>query len=192
MRRRPILLAIVVGAVLSASAVWAHQALTVTDEIIVDDPDLSHAVYGTFETGAEVFVIKMTFPEPFVLPFEILVEHRGNLENHRPNYAVVGPGLPAPTQQELDILPRALPPGAGVFLERHDVVEREVVFESVMRRTYWSSGPVGLPLLAGDHEIWVFSPSGTKGDFAMGFGVEEDFSDFGCGEITDNWSTYAY
>ena len=134
-----------VGALLGVSVAGAHQAVTVSDTVLIDDPDISHAVYGSFDTGDEVFTIQLPFSEPFALPFEILVEHFEGKDDHRPHYAVVGPGLPAPTPEEEALLPKPLPAGAGVFLEKNDAPEREVIFESVMRRTYWSSGPVGLP-----------------------------------------------
>jgi|GEM_PF-1413020 len=193
LHRRWLFVALLVAG-LGLGVAGAHRVAVVEDvfELGPEKSKVSHAIYGTFETGDEVFAVRLTFDEPFALPFEMLIEHRVELEDHRPNYAVVGPGLPAPTGEELTVLPRKLPAGAGVFLERHDIQDREVIFESVMRRTYWSSGPVGLPLLAGEYEVWVFSPDGTTGDFALGFGVEEDFGDFGCDELTSNWGTYAY
>lgn len=171
----------------------AHRPLVAEPELDVASPEVSHAIYGTLDGDeTQLFVTHLRLLQPFAQPFEILVPRRNALAEHRPAFAVVGPGLPAPTAEELAVLPRALPEGAGVFLDMNDAPERPVIFESFTRRAFWTSGPIALALAAGEHEIWVFSPSGTAGDFVLAFGVEEDFSDEGCGNLSRNWSTYAY
>lgn len=171
----------------------AHIPLVAQPELEVESPEVSHAIYGTLRGDqAQTFVFRLRFEEPFAAPFELLVPHRRGLEEHRPWYAVVGPGLPEPTAEQRALLPRAVPEGMGVFVERNDVPERPVIFESFTRRAFWSSGPVALALAEGEHEIWVFSPEGTKGDFVLAFGVEEDFRDVGCGELAGSWADYAY
>lgn len=171
----------------------AHIPLVAKPELDVADPQISHAIYGTLEGREdEVFVFRLSFEEPFALPFELLVPRRRSLEDHRPAYAVVGPGLPEPSVDELAVLPRPLPDGMGAFVELDEEPKRLVIFESFTRRAFFSSGPIALALEAGDFEIWVFSPEGTAGDFVMGFGVEEDFGEVGCGELVGGWSEYAY
>lgn len=172
----------------------AHVPHVAAAELDVESPEASHAIYGTLDGDVtQVFVTRLRLDQPFALPFELLVPRRASLAEHRPMLAVVGPGLPAPTPAELELLPRPLPPGAGVFLDRNDLPERPVTFESFTRRAFWSSGPVALALREGEHEAWVFSPSGTAGDFVLAFGVEEEgFEDGGCGDLARNWSTYAY
>lgn len=172
----------------------AHTPLVAEPELDVELPEVSHAIYGTLDGDPDqVFVTHLRFEQPFALPFEILVPRRRSLADHRPAFAVIGPGLPAPTAEELALLPRPLPEGMGLFLELDDAPERPVIFESFTRRAFWSSGPVALALDAGEHEVWVFSPEGTAGDFVLGFGVEEaGFDQGGCGELSRNWSTYAY
>ena len=80
----------------------------------------------------------------------------------------------------------------GVFIEHNDAPERRVYFEPVMRRTMYTSGSIAIPLGEGVTELWVWSPDGTTGDFQMGFGVEEDFSDGAYGDLFANWGTYAW
>ena len=155
------------------------------------DPKISYAVNGRFETGDEVFEIPLTYEDGFTLPFELLVEKKAANADHRPMYAVIGPGLPVPTDTERSLLPRALPTGWGAFVDANDDAERLVIFESVMRRFYWSSVATALVLPGGNYEILIWSPEGTTGDFVMAFGVEEDFSD-GYGGLFEDWSTYAY
>ena len=157
----------------------------------MEDPTISYAVNGTFAEGDERFRVLLSYDRGFALPFELLVEKRPGNESFRPMYAVVGPGLPAPTDAEAALLPEPLPEGAGVFLDANDDAERLVVFESVMRRVYWSTEATALVLPPGDYEVWVWSPDGHLGDFVLGFGVEEDFSG-GFGGLFAEWSTYAY
>lgn len=187
----PRTLAIMLLATAAVGPAEAHQPATSDAyEFDVTKPEISWALVGTFDKGDEIFTVSLSYEKPFALPFEILTEHRAKFEDFRPAYAVVGPGLPAPTDDDARFLPRAVPDGSGVYVERNDG-EREVIFESVMRRAYYSSRPIALPLLAGDYEVWVWSPDGDVGDFTLGLGVEEDFSD-GYGGLFADWSDYAY
>lgn len=170
----------------------AHVPLIAGELVEIEQPDISHALYGTIVAPDDVFVLRLAYDEPFALPFEILVPRRKELEDHRPAFAVVGPGLPPPLPEQADLLPRPIPAGQGVFLEANDAAERLLIFESFTRRVFWSSGPIALALPAGEFEVWIFSPEGTTGDFVLGFGVEEDFSSAGCGGLFEDWSTYAY
>jgi hypothetical protein len=170
----------------------AHQPgiLEAGETYEVEDPILSAALYGTFERGTEVFEIRMRLDAPLAIPNEVLVPHRDPLKNHRPVFAIVGTGLPEPSAADLAILPRALPDGAGAMVVRNDVPERDIVFESILRRVYWSNGVVAHVLPAGDVRIWIWSPKETSGDFVLGYGVEEGGQDLG--HILSNWGTYAY
>lgn len=168
-----------------------HQPAQVETEFDVPKPKISYAINGRFETGDEVFVAHLTYDAPFALPFELLTEKRRAYAEFRPRYVVVGPGLPAPDDELRALLPREVPEGAGVFADLNDDAERLVIFEGVMRRFYYSSDTTALVLGAGDHEVWIWSPDGDAGDFVLGMGVEEDFSD-GYGGLFAEWSTYAY
>lgn len=170
---------------------WGHQPADLGAEFNVENPYISYAVNGSFTSGEEVFVIHLTYDRAFALPFELLTEKRSEFEGHRPMYAVVGPNLPAPTDEELALLPEALEEGQGVFVDQNADTDRLVIFESVMRRFYWSTEATALALDPGDYEVWIWSPEGTTGDFVLGLGVEEDFSG-GFGGLFEDWGTYAY
>ena len=157
---------------------------------VVDEPTLSAALYGTFDAPDQVFVVRMRLVQRLALPFELLVPHRDELAGHRPAYAIVGPGLPAPSPDLAARLPRALPDGAGAIVDLNDRAERPVVFESFLRRVYLSSGPVAVLLPPGALEIWIWSPGGTRGRFVLGFGVEE--GGISVGDVLSHWSDYAY
>lgn len=177
---------------LSSDRAHAHQprVLEPGEPFVVEDPLLSAALYGSFEGGDEFFEVEVEPTAPLALPIELLVPRRDAYENHRPLFAIIGPGLPAPTQAVEALLPRALPEGAGILVGRYEREDREVIFESFTRRIFWTNGVTAFVLPAGDVRIWIWSPSGTTGDFVLGFGVEEGGQDLG--EIFSSWGSYAY
>jgi len=160
------------------------------DEVFVlEKPNISYAVFGEFVTGEERFVLKVTHEGRFGAPVELLVPHQANLQEHRPAWAVVGPGLPAPSAEELAALPAPLPPGWGAVVDLNQVTPRPALFESVMRRFFWTSGALAVVFPAGESEVWIWSPAKTSGKFGLGYGVEEGG---GYMEAFKDWSFYAY
>jgi hypothetical protein len=139
---------------------FAHTPgkLTADKPYVVEEPTDSKALYGIFRTGEERFVIQLTYEERFAQPVELLVPHADSLYVHRPAYAVVGPGLPAPSPDERAALPVALPDGWGAAVDLNRVSPRPVIFESFTRRFFWSSGPLAIVFPAGASEIWVWFP----------------------------------
>lgn len=170
----------------------AHRPGTLKGETTVDNPYVSWVFAGRLEKGDEVYVLKMEMERPFATPFEMLVGRSEANRDFRPQYAIVGPGLPKPDRRTEAILPRPVPDGMGVFYEAHDAEERQVFFETIMRRNYWSSGTIAIPLLKGKYEIWVWSKDQQKGSFYFSFGVEEKFDDGAFSGIFDDWGLYAY
>ena len=171
----------------------AHRPQPAEERLNIEKPKVSHVVGGEFEDGTEVFTVVLEYDQPFALPMEIMVPRASELENHRPAFAVVGPGLPAPTPDEINWLPLEVPEGFGVLIEPNDESEREVYFERVMRRTMWTSGSLAVHLpAASTYEVWIWSPDFTVGEFWYGFGVEEDFSGGGWGPIFANWNLFGW
>jgi hypothetical protein len=155
----------------------------------IEKPQFSYALFGEFVTGEERFVVTFDQPTRFGTPVELFVPHRAELFAHRPAWALVGPGLPAPSAEERAALPAALPDGWGAVVELDAGATRGVFFESIMRRFFWSTGPLAVVFPAGPSELWVWSPQHTVGKFGVGYGVEEG------GGYTDafkDWSFYAY
>lgn len=153
----------------------AHMPGDAALDTTVEDPLISWALDGEFHEGDEVFVIRLPLSGGLAIPFELLVPHERRYQDWRPAYAVVGPGLPAPTREALARLPRPLPDGFGAYVDLNEHAERLIIFESVLRQMYYSSGPVGLPLGAGETQVWIWSPDGATGPWVLGFGVEEGF-----------------
>jgi hypothetical protein len=170
---------------LLAEPALAHRPGELGTVVEVSDPTISWTLASAFEDGDEVFTLHLNYEEPFAAPFEILVPAR-------PAYAVVAPGLPAPSEEEQALLPDALPEGYGAYVEWNDDEERYAYFEGVLRRSLWSSGTVALALPAGETEVWIWSPDGATGEFQFAFGVEENFEDGAWGPLFDSWGKFAW
>jgi hypothetical protein len=154
-------------------AASGHTPGDLEEEVRLATLEQSWALYGGFEKGDETYVIEIDLEEGIGIPLEILVPEKEENKDHRPMFAVVGPGLAEPTEEERALLPYEVPEGMGVFLERHNREERAEFYEAFTRTHYWTSEAVALQLDPGTHEIWIFSPEGTTGDFTLGLGVEE-------------------
>lgn len=171
----------------------AHRPQPAEERLVIEKPKISHVIGGEFLEGPEVFTVVLEYDTPFAMPMELQVPFVPRNENHRPAFAVVGPGLPAPTAEQAALLPLDVPEGSGVYVELNDDPEREVYFERVMRRTMWTSGSVALHFpSAGTYEVWVWSPDFSVGEFWLGFGVEEDFSGGGWSSIFSSWDLFAW
>ncbi len=187
-------LAFAIGSFLVASdaPVQAHQpsGFDAQRSVVLEDPLVSYALYGEIKDGGDVFEIRMSPKTPVALPVEVLVPRRDELAEHRPIFAIVGPGLPAPTDAQRALLPRALPDGMGVVVASEGPAYRESIFESFTRRVFWTNGVTAYVIPAGDVRIWIWAPRKTSGKFVIGIGVEESGIDLG--NVVDNWGTYAY
>ncbi len=170
----------------------AHRPGTLQADTTVSNPYVSWVFPGVFETGDELFILRLNMERAFATPFEIFVPRQEAYREFRPQYAIVGPGLPKPSRQVEAHLPKPLPEGAGVYYEANDKPEREVFFEQVMRRSMWSSGTIAIPLRKGNYQIWIWSKEKQKGKFQFGFGVEEKFDGEAFTAIFSNWGLYAY
>jgi len=185
----------IAGVVIGVAApAWGHRPTSFDAEEIVTDPTFSWTIPGKFESGTEVFSFTLDYEAPFALPFEILVPTAGGNGDFRPQYVIVGPGLPKPSDEVLAALPDDVEIGAddGVFFEANDDDDRFLFFEGVMRRALVSSGSTAVALGAGTSTIWIWSPNEDLGEFMFGFGVEENFEDGGFGGVFSNWSDFAY
>lgn len=159
------------------------------ERFVLEKPTLSYAVFGEFLTGEEVFVVEVTHASRFGAPVEIFVPHQERWRTHRPAWALIGPGLPQPTAEELAALPSPLPAGLGAVVDLNAVEPRPVFFENVMRRFFWTSGPLAVVFPKGTSEVWLWSPAKTTGKFGFGYGVEEGG---GYMKALEDWSFYAY
>lgn len=167
-----------------------HSPDSIESEMTPENPKKSWALYGEFLTGEEVFTVKLAYDEGFALPLEVLVPQQDVWADHRPVFAVVGPGLPAPTAAVRDLLPKSLPDNVGVYYEPNDQEERATFYEPFLGTDFWTSEPIALTLDAGEHEIWIWSPNETTGRFTFGFGVEEEHGPSEIFELIFNADAY--
>ena len=170
----------------------AHRPSTAEAVTTIDDPTVSWVVNGELHNGDEVFRVKLDFPRPFALPFELMTEHRAGAADFRPAVAIVGPGLPSASAEVAARLPRTVPAGWGVYVDFNEATDREVYFEQVMRRTMYTTGSFAIALREGPNEVWIWNPDGTPGDWQLGLGVEEDFTGGAFSDIFSHWGQYAY
>lgn len=156
---------------------------------VLPRPAVSYALFGQFVTGEERFIVQLTQPTRFSAPLELFVPHQSDLLEHRPAWAVVGPGLPQPNAEERAALPVPLPEGFGAVVELNQARPRPAFFENVMRRFFWTTGAMAVVFPQGPSEIWVWCPAKTRGKFGLGYGVEEGG---GYMDALKDWSFYAY
>jgi hypothetical protein len=188
MKRLPRSFALLVFAIIPLAS--GHSPDELEGSLEPDNPKKSWAYYGQFSTGDELLTVVLDYDEGFALPMEILVPRQPEWEDHRPVYAVVGPGLPAPSDELRAMLPAEVPDGMGVFFEPNDDEERIEYYEGFTGTDFWTSGSVALVLDEGVHEVWIWSPEQTTGRFTFGFGVEEDHGLDEIFELTFNGQAY--
>ena len=82
----------------------AHRPSTAEAVTTIDDPTVSWVVNGELHDGDEVFRVKLDFPRPFALPFELMTERRAGAADFRPAVAIVGPGLPSASAEVAAII----------------------------------------------------------------------------------------
>ena len=100
--------------------------------------------------------------------------------------------VPTPSEELRASLPSEVPDGHGVYFEPNDAPERQEFFEGFTGTNFWTSGAIALALDEGTHEVWIWSPEFTVGEFWYGFGVEEDFSGGGWGPLFANWDIFGW
>lgn len=136
-----------------------------------EDLALTRSVAGAFESGDEVFALSLHLEVAMAVPVDVLVPPSDRYEEHRPALLLLGEGTRALAADDVARLPVDAEEG---WLTWNQEAERPLVFDVSARRVWWSSGPVALPLAAGDYQLVVWSPEGTPGAFGVGVGVDGD------------------
>ena len=157
----------------------AHQptmsdgtAISPDSAIELDDIHLSRVFYHEITADAPSLWLSFEIVEPQALYVSLGLPLLDRLENFRPAFAVLGPGLPA-----ID-LPLEVPEGlGGVLFETADVSKPEVFYEPFSRTSSWilREEYVDLPE-AGTCFIVAFVPSGETGKLWLAPGDREEFS----------------
>jgi hypothetical protein len=166
-------------ALLSATPIGLAHQPTISDGTAVDaehaiefvDPQISRVVYH--EVTAEAPQVWVTFEvdQPQALKIQLGVPLIDRLEDFRPAFALLGPGLPSVE------LPFTVPEGlGGSVFESGNVTEPEVFDEPFTGTTSWilRDEEVQLPA-AGRYYVVAYVPSGEQGKLWVALGVEEVF-----------------
>lgn len=142
---------------------------------ITDAVENSKAVYAWFATGNDVDVYTFSLTAPTRVFAQAIVPVCPGYENLLPWFAIVGPGLPAPTQP----LPFTVPAGSGVVVTENSLPgePRDTFYESVGGKDYYD-GPTFDEVLsqAGNYKIYYWDPYQQGGDYAAVIGYLEVFS----------------
>lgn len=140
----------------------------------ITDVTQSIAVYAWLQTSSDVDVYTFRVTEPVRLFAEVIVPVCPAYEAFLPSYAIVGPGLPAPSAP----LPLPLPLGYGAIVVDNvpPGTPRTTFYEPFGGKSYYSgvafdeavSGP-------GPWAILVWDPYESGGDYVMTSGYVEEF-----------------
>ena len=139
--------------------------------IELDDIQLSRVVYHEITEDAPSLWLTFDVEEPQSLFVSLGLPLLDRLEDFRPAFAVLGPGLPTIE------LPFEVPEGlGGVLFETDEVMEPAVFDEPFSRTSSWilREEYVDLPE-AGTYFIVAFVPSGETGKLWVAPGDREEF-----------------
>lgn len=143
---------------------------------ITDPTKSSQAVYGVLAepTERDVFVF---IPEQSVtIPIELLVPIRPANELFKPDLFVAAKQLPANRLIDRKDLNLDLPDGYQVMKISNSHSDGEF-YEPFSAERYWKSEQINLDLQAGQNYFLVVSePNSQRGDYSIGLGTVEDFS----------------
>lgn len=167
------LLAAVTGPVLAHVPHIERADYTQAAPFTVTDPALSIAVYGWLQNRTDVDWFRLEATNGMRLYFDLLVPVLPAYAKAYPTYALIGPGLPAPTQA----LPFALPPGYGAVVAKYDpATKRPVEYEPFGGKAYFT-GPASDDNATTNGTWWiaVWEPAGKPCDYVLAIGYEERF-----------------
>ncbi len=135
----------------------------------------SKAMYAFLEASTDVDHYVMTVDEPTRIYMHTNIPFCPEYRDFSVTYALLGPGLPAPT----DALPVPLPEGYGAIIVRDEMIgapDRPVMFERFSARTYWEGPEYSINVdRPGEYRMIVWQESGAPGDYVAVIGRQEQF-----------------
>jgi hypothetical protein len=148
---------------------------TVGEPFVVRRVEHSIAVYAWLETGSDVDTYRFEVRGPVRVFVQALVPVCPAYDRFLPSFAVIGPGLPEPTEP----LPVSVPEGQGAVVVPNVATDepREVFYEPFGAKNYYD-GPVFDQIVDGQGiwQIVFWDPYGQGGDYVAVVGKQERFS----------------
>ncbi len=135
----------------------------------------SKAIYGWIESASDVDFTSINVTGPVTLQVEVDVQVCPAYAQFLPAYAILGPGLPAPTEP----IPVPLPAGYGAIVVPNLApgVERPTFYEPAGGHTYYSGiQTIVEATTPGQWGIIVWDPYQMGGDYVLATGYLEKTS----------------
>ena len=179
MHRFPVpisMMAFVFVATMLHSPSWAHvpylekEDFTTTSPFACPSAEQSIAVYSWLESSSDADYYRVQITTPTVLYAGVIVPVFDQYSEFRPQFAVVGPGLPPTTKS----IPIKTEPKSGVLLLQDDGKKpREKFYEPFGNKSYYQGPEVSTLLQAGEYTLVYWDPVGRKGDYVAIVGKRE-------------------
>jgi hypothetical protein len=143
--------------------------------LVITRVENSKAIYGWLASAADVDYSQIDVTSPVTLQADVLVQVCPALAEFLPSYAIIGPGLPAPTQP----IPVPLPDGYGAIVVPNLApgTERPTFFEPAGGKTYYEGVETIIEATTpGRWAIIVWDPYRMGGDYVLSVGFLEKTS----------------
>ena len=143
--------------------------------LVITRVENSKAIYGWLQSATDVDYAQIDVTRPVTLQAEVLVQVCPSLAQFLPAYAIIGPGLPAPTQP----IPVPLPDGYGAIVVPNldPGAQRPTFFEPAGGKTYYEGVETIIEATTpGRWAIIVWDPYQMGGDYVLGTGFLEKTS----------------
>jgi hypothetical protein len=153
---------------------WGPSSIASRDAALpISDPEISWAAYRELKQPGQVDYYTFNAAQGTKLYAQITIPRINGLENLNPTYALVGPGLPAPTAK----LPFKLKPAEGAVIVRYTGSLPGQVFDEEFTQTqYWIHQEYSTTApQAGTYYIAVWDETGQIGKYVLAIGEKEEF-----------------
>jgi hypothetical protein len=144
----------------------------ISKAVLIDDPLVSHAVYGEIKEKRQVDYIKFNIKKGETLHIELSVPLiKGNME-FKPSVAVIGKGLPCNSNNTAFIVPE----GYGFFILNSENKYKKA-FEPFTQTSYLEKKRIQMLMpVTGECYLAVFSPEYDFGKYLVAIGDKEKLS----------------
>lgn len=155
--------------------------------LMIPDPAIqSQAVYGSIGEEGEYDVYAFEATVEATLPVELLVPIRPANDNFRPSLFIFAKDLPAEKVIEAPDLPVEVPFDYQVAQLRNDH-SMGIFSEPFSQERYYKGERLDITVKPNqNYFLVVYEPNSTVGDYSLGIGTEEKFSDVGKFELLKN------